>query len=103
MPANSTAEVLEAAADEIERSGHLKGDYWQDWALWSVGPCCAVGAIRRACGSQYDVPAVDHAVTAMERHINRDVGAWNDAPERTATEVIAALRAAADKARKEAP
>lgn len=35
----------------------------------------------------------------LSRYLGRTVGDWNDAPERTQAEVVAALRAAAEKAR----
>lgn len=61
---------------------------------------CALGALRRASGkgvSIYD------AADFLWRQIQdgqciRGVAEWNDAPERTQAEVVAALRSAADKA-----
>lgn len=92
----TTREVLLAAAEEIERSGLHKGEYWPNPSRWTEGPCCTVGAVRRACGTRFDTTSVEDAVSVLERRLRCEVARWNDAPERTASDVIRALRAAAE-------
>lgn len=62
----------------------------------NVGPCCALGAIRRVYGGFG--PAFEAARDKLHAHIGGfacgfAVSDWNDAPERTHAEVIAALKA----------
>lgn len=121
-----TAQVaadLRAAADVLERDGWVQGIY-HDVIDGSV--ChCAEGAIALAIGQHVhsdDVPGDDYtfldmgwwartsktlwarreaAEGALQVLTDGDVVHWNDAPGRTAAEVIAALRAAADRAEAE--
>lgn len=84
--------VLLAAADLIECDGHCKG------CLVDLdGRRCAMGAIFMACLDDSAVNAViaERAEHALFRHISCTIVEWNDAPERTAAEVVAALRGAA--------
>jgi hypothetical protein len=109
-------EVLQRAADLIDQRGHAKGDY-----IDANGCLCARGAIYAAVGIEptTDVANIRHWPTynrsrfalavaagkALESHIGTDqspldpVVRWNDAPERTAAEVSAAFRSAAEAAR----
>lgn len=86
-------DVLLAAADRIEIRGHCQGASEID------GRCCVIGALDRTTSD----PALYNKATAM---LCRYIGApadhwfarivtWNDAPGRTAAEVISALRGAA--------
>jgi hypothetical protein len=84
--AMQTSEVLNRAADLIEKRG------W--WSPTSKGALCANNAISEAADSPY---AAAHE--AFKNHIGgrviTDIWDWNDAPDRTADEVIATLRACA--------
>jgi hypothetical protein len=98
---SDTADLLDKAADIIERDGWCQGKYASDP---ETGPCCALGAIRRAAtGTAF--PACDDdwdAITNAGRALARLTGfvpGWNDTQGRQAVEVTAALHAAAEKAR----
>jgi hypothetical protein len=98
----TTAELLERAADRIERVGLLHGDYGT-----AEGPNCAVGALifeydperARHAGLIFEVerePVVKCAVAALHSAIKTSsLFAWNDSPQRTPEEVAAAMRKAA--------
>ena len=92
-------EVFKRAADIIAKHGHFKGTYHGD-----NGESCVLGALTDALGKPWTAedkwfPFVrDVEATAGTDYIV----AWNDAPERTAGEVIAALDAAAVVAMQEA-
>ena len=112
-------QLLSRAADRLERHGWRRSAYWPDsyvFAPYVEGdPCCALGALVVADGiATYEAanwaltarPALALAVDALAAEINRnaddrdhvvDVADWNDDPGRTATEVITAMRAAADR------
>jgi hypothetical protein len=117
MSAVTPAEVLRAAADLIEPEGKwvqgaLAGDEQGRPLRAAVtgadfcGFCwCAWGSLdmatwNAAVKDQRDGAwkARDGARVALHSYLGRDVAAWNDAPERTQAEVVAALRAAADRA-----
>jgi hypothetical protein len=112
-PAQSVPQTLHAAADAIETHGHTKGIL-----LDEHGGMCANGAILRAL----DVEMIDHghgteviglhhkrphfkaAVAALGSYLDLSdnpykasdlIPRWNNAPERTAQDVVEALRAAA--------
>lgn len=91
------AEVLRKAADVIREQGHCKGVYSTE-----DGRVCVYGAINTAAGHwpvfEGDDYVVDTACRTLMRHLDYDVVYWNDAPERTAEEVIAALEKAAELA-----
>ena len=99
---------LRAAADVLERDGWTQGDYHA-----SDGCHCVVGAIEVATGywtssrPQHDLSVTARRETAVDvfeavlESPADTVFDWNDAPGRTAAEVIAALRAAADRAEAE--
>jgi hypothetical protein len=102
----TTREVLLAAADHIERFG------WQQRYFGTPGkPCCLLGAISVAAGNRAGGHAVNSSSADAERAADRrimqylrsthraiDLVTWNDSPGRTAEEVIAALRGAAEEA-----
>ena len=63
---------------------------------------CAMGAIAFIAKIDpndwhaWKISGANDASKAMETYVSGPVGDWNDAPERTQAEVVAALRAAAD-------
>lgn len=84
------------AADYIEAHGLHKGSYREMGALERMPKVCAIGGIIMATddGSARSDAGVRLAnfIGATQDHGIPD---WNDAPERTADEVVAALRGAA--------
>lgn len=102
----TVADILAAAADLIEPEGAwTQGTSYRD-ADGDIrdggGPevvCrCVAGAVNEVCDWSFDgaVPAF----RLLEAHVGvSDIARWNDAPERTQAEVVAALRAASEKAR----
>ena len=93
-----TAQVaadLRAAADVLERDGWTQGRFYDR----STHARCAVGAIHYVVNHK-GVRAVQ-AREAFADHVGEMGSSWNDAVGRTAAEVIAALRAAADRAEAE--
>jgi hypothetical protein len=105
-----TAQVaadLRAAADVLERDGWTQGVY-----VANDGCRCALGAILGVVDPEADTPswfadaeqqqrftfAADALIKAMDFNLGLYLVDWNDDPGRTADEVIAALRAAADQA-----
>jgi hypothetical protein len=88
----NTSEVRYKAADHIERFGHHKGDGFGEGHT-SVAPACTIGAITVA--SECGVHPGQAAIAAMVSFLGSGIITWNDAPERTAAEVVEALRAAA--------
>lgn len=102
----TVSQVLWEAADLIEEHGHTKHVYYLspegiDAGWWRPGyRMCAVGAIGLASGRRKVIPMTDEgksAVAAVVQAIGVDLQDWNDAPERTSTEVVALLRETADK------
>ena len=100
----TTREVLLAAAAEIERSGHHKHWFWRD--SFEVGPCCAIGAIRRVVGDDYATGVTHRTLDPAEAvgrwlrknghpGMNGALSVFNDDPDRTADEVIDALQSCA--------
>lgn len=98
------ADVLEAAADLIERDGLYKGGYWRGWPdrEYAPGtPCCALGAIAVVSDLRTQAACVHPASDVLRDYINRGrlreqaLVTWSDARGRTAVKVAAAMRAAA--------
>ncbi|MGW7087612.1 DUF6197 family protein [Streptomyces sp. NPDC054871] len=107
------AVVYQQAADVIRANGHYKGAYWGrpetgvgiEYAA-SECPVCAVGALSVAVTGS-PVPQADEVDPVIIAFASRMFGpvnaeaavvrlaAWNDAPERTPDDVIAALENAA--------
>jgi hypothetical protein len=82
--------TLLAAADLIEKNG------WCQRGFFHGERSCALGAIRRVTHLRHNHDNYYSATVRLEIQIGmRSVGAWNDQPERTQEEVIAALRKAA--------
>jgi hypothetical protein len=104
-----TVTDLRAAADIIERNGWHQGNYFLPDDPKPPQECrvCALGAIHVAIHGQPWSPMFDSeqedrtlkAFAAASRFVDGPWGSlvgWNDEPDRTAEEVIAALRGAAD-------
>lgn len=92
---NQIADVLDAAADLIEPE--------EAW-----GKChCASTAISHAAGRRDPLDRNSQKFFARFLGLEiptlafRSIWAWNDAPERTQTEVVETLRKAAQSARKD--
>ena len=113
---STQADKVRAAADYIERAGLHKGDLYDREFLQGKAPnepgsysdpledgrvvatetpCCTYGALLA-----FDYWEGFRLLMGFERHIGitgtSAVGPWNDAPERTKEEVVAALRSFAD-------
>ena len=111
----TAAAVLARAADVIEANGWCQNGFLDLDAACHIPdprqvPVCAAGAIRIAAGHDPDdcgtqIPAMQifaYWLTATGQANSQDYGApenligfWNDAEQRTATEVAAELRHAA--------
>lgn len=103
----TVADILTAAADLIERpGGWTQGVFARDangcnagWRQENAECFCVSGALSRVGGH----PEFNLAWQAFNSWTMRrgfpHLAKWNDAPERTQAEVVAALRAAAKKAR----
>lgn len=102
-------EELRKAADYLAEHGWHQGSlYSHEAALGPFPPACAIGAIRKACGG-YGARRNDSLFDAAARQFNgyltgQGVGldgtdppaaGWNDDPNRTAEDVILALKKAA--------
>jgi hypothetical protein len=102
----NVAEILNKAADLIEPEGRWTQDgYAKDVIGRDIYPddpsavCfCALGAIARAGGFDPDIKPDHPAVTTLHAAVGEWVPVWNDQPERTQAEVVAALREAAKMA-----
>jgi hypothetical protein len=116
---NRAQQLLLDSADRLERFGWRQGEYWPNACIASPyvegDPCCALGALAVGFGvDTYDCanwaftarPVLALALDTLATEINADcadgehapdVAAWNDDPERTATEVIAAMHHAAGR------
>lgn len=90
----SWRQVLLDAADLLEREGHCKGQFYIE------GARCAVGAICGITKDAFTKPMEDSVSQAIGRlchAVGPYIPDWNDAPDRTAAEVIATMREVAAK------
>ena len=100
------SEILDAAADLIEPDGRWTQGAWaRDAKLKPTredGPesvCfCLYGALFRAAGQQGIWQPETHLREVLQ-YPNENLISWNDDPARKQTEVVSALRRAADLAR----
>jgi hypothetical protein len=94
-----TADVLDAAADVLERDGWTRHAYYRD-TLWT-GPVCAYGALYRATSGDAMRPGAyaAEAATALGREIGGSPISFNDRPGQTKRSVVAAMRRTARKLR----
>lgn len=88
---SAVADVLNGAADLIERDG------WAQGPIWQRGPkLCAGVAIMKATNS---VRLQSSAAGALCREVGCTlIPEWNDMAGRTEAQVVAALRSAAERA-----
>lgn len=90
----TVSETLERAAEILEHDGWCQGRYVSE-----DGSRCLMGALWRAAydgGGAYTLPEEE----SLRKFLGvgyRRLSQWNDAPGRTAKEVVAALRACARK------
>lgn len=95
----TVAETLEMAASLIEPEGAWTQQVAGKPFPRSTGtPCCMGYAIEQNADGDMG-PAIEALYAVAPFNSIRGLVAWNDAPERTQAEVVAALRAAAAKAR----
>jgi len=116
--AKTVADILTAAADLIEPEGAWtqrayardrdgediedRSSYYEDEPEFEAVCYCAIGAIMTAAGERPDRVGQDDmgALEVFACFVGEEsIHIWNDNPERTQAEVVAALRAAAEKAR----
>lgn len=97
---SDVSDILRKAADLIEPEGcWTQGAYAKTARGRGIGPCepaavcwCAEGAITASGGNL-------HSRSAVTRYLNiDDLSVWNDRSGRTQTEVVQALRFAANLA-----
>lgn len=90
---DATAQLLLKAADLIERDGWGEGDCIEH------GYCIYAALVKADDPKAFNTARASAAgwrlVKALGLHRISDLFHWNDAPERTAAEVIAKLRAVA--------
>jgi hypothetical protein len=88
------SEILLKAADLLAERGWTQGQL-----VSAGGRVCALGAIRIACTGTIDVlpglslgDAGNSASRRLETYVGCWIASWNDAPERTAEDVILAMK-----------
>lgn len=111
LPPTTASTVLSAAADLIDATGWTQGELARnqdgDGVIESSPDAvcfCASGAVWRASDSIADFRRRDAVAGRALRALSSMVGVvpdWNDAPNRTQSEVVTALRQAAEKAREQ--
>ena len=94
MIMKNPSQICRDAAQLIRARGHAKHSY-----VGADGGLCLMGALRiaafgKVCVCTSEFPRGIWGAFGMPRS---SLAFWNDAPERTPAEVIAALEAAADK------
>jgi len=83
----NAADVLDKAADVIVERGWCQGQFRN-----SAGQVCALAAVHTAARTTPFTWVADEALGIIRKRVGMSVAYWNDAPERTADEVITALR-----------
>jgi len=94
MPFINPAQTVQDLRNAVEYL--LEHPWIQGWNFDDRGGCCAYGAILVATGDPIKDDRAASAARAFYRVIGRDVALFNDTPERTKDEVIAALVTVAD-------
>lgn len=97
-----TSEVLYGAAEHVAEFGHIKHT-GHGPGLVKQASACVIGAINvtlfkngAKAGSALTSAPGQAALQAMHEYLGAiSLPSWNDAPERTAEEVVAAFKAAA--------
>lgn len=90
----TTHMVLVRAKEYLLNHGWHQGDFGPDW---QCGPRCVAGAIKESGGQTRGEPwnkMTFAAFRAVRDVVGESPADWNDAPDRTLDEVIAALDAA---------
>lgn len=112
---STDAEKVRAAADYIERVGLHKGQSFESAPVYvegvvDYGPnlargerCCTWGALRSHDVDPVVIETVADSILATFGSREYDITDWNDREERTADEVVTALRKAADTLEQGAP
>jgi len=94
---DQVADVLDDAADLLEREGWIQG------AATAPEGYCVEGAIEAVTGQSVALVSprddASDAESALRRIVGRRAYQWNDAPGRTKPEVLDAFRAAAKQER----
>jgi hypothetical protein len=93
MPISPVIEALRIGRDLIETHGLARG------TIENYGKYCTIGAITRQ--SRFVQPWLNEALDYLAKAIPSDlcaIPAWNDAPDRTSADVIAAYDRAIDLA-----
>lgn len=97
----SVSETLNRAADRIGMTGHTKGQPFAGPDVHTfagpdvhTAPACVIAALHVAADDGGGIRYIS-AREALRAYLGAFPVEWNDAPERTAAEVIATLRAAA--------
>jgi hypothetical protein len=99
------SEILEKAAEELEKHGWTKGHFGT-----AKGPKCASGAIRfvstgRPSNYPWNSREASQALLELERSLpqmgHSTLVSWNDAPRRTAKQVIELFRKTARRLKRE--
>jgi hypothetical protein len=91
---NEVADLLDGAADIIERDG------WCQGAFESNGAVCALGALNKAAGSDPNCgitrnPVGQAVFQLLTKRTGGNILVWNDRHERTEQEVLDLFRVAA--------
>jgi hypothetical protein len=88
---DAASRLMLLAADILQKYGHCKGT-----AIWK-GAHCISGAVTQATFSEdcYDNEAHCAVMDRLQAKLPVNIIEWNDAPERTADEVISFLRSVA--------
>lgn len=100
------SEVLEGAANEIEKRGLGKGDYYKS------GKFCSVGAIRyvitgQVYGLEFPTPLAVEVEGSLHQDIRKTnpsctgITIWNDTPSRRTGDVVRKMRKVARKLKEE--
>ncbi len=98
VPKRLTAHQMDAAADILEERGWLQGDFYE-FPQTSKGRVCALGAmdLTGSCNliwqSMVDALMLElFNTTETNPGKGWSIAAWNDAPHRTADEVVKTFR-----------
>lgn len=96
----NVAEVLNAAADLLEKPGGWTQETYGKWdeGNESYSCLCLFGALGETAGWLDDATVSVKALDAVRVVVGDNPIEWNDAPGRTQAEVVQALRQAAEAA-----
>lgn len=101
-PIDDVSRVLYQAADIISHMGLCKGQATDKWSRHCAGGAIVEAALKGRYGPLVNIfsPFSESAIKLALGRLRRTIGthafaSWNDDPERTEAEVVAALRRAA--------